>query len=70
MPVVIEVYDPASGAPLYWKGVLAGVVFDSVDDSLTEQNGWDRVRMTPAAFNAWERRVLGSLADTKNFWLS
>lgn len=44
--VVIEVLDNEKGNPKFWFGLLGGTIFPSLDASLSEANGWRRVKMS------------------------
>lgn len=51
MPTVVQVDYPDTTSKFY--GVLGGTVFEAVDDTLSEANGWERVVMSKAAFDKW-----------------
>jgi hypothetical protein len=44
--IVLEIIDNDSEAIKFYFALLSGVVFPSLDGSLHESNGWNRVRMT------------------------
>jgi len=66
--IVYEIYDPATGKALFHRKQVGNTISATVSGDINEANGWRRVRMPKAEWDAHERQGLGDLANLKAFW--
>ena len=69
MGIVYEITDDKTGKPLFYRKQIGNTISPTVSGAVAEVNGWRRVKMPKAEWDAHERQVLVDLSNLKAFWI-